>query len=298
MTTAQDVFNITMDLIDERNETGLINPTDTASYRVKTPGILNILQAELLKQGEIYSTYEVTNKPVGNLLGECFHVVAFSGEDLSFETAFPARAYYFEVDGDATVYIEDFTSGWNTLAVINATSTNGFTAYKGVVTPTLGATKTRIMFSGTYYYHFTNFALFREPFNPLKVPDYRPYVEKQMPADFHSIDQIVNEYGKIYAQNGSYKWEGKNKLFVNYYYEGRIRITYKPVPLLITNLTDTLQLDDVTARTILPYGLAAHLMLDENDSLASFFNQRYEELKRLNLKPAQIEQMVDVYGGV
>ena len=39
-----------------------------------------------------------------------------------------------------------------------------------------------------------------------------------------------------------------------------------------------LDLDDILAQTVLPYGLAAHLLLGENNTMASFFQQRYTEL--------------------
>lgn len=50
------------------------------------------------------------------------------------------------------------------------------------------------------------------------------------------------------------------------------------VPLL-TDFEQPIDLDDAIAQGVMPYGLAAHLLLGENDSMASFFNQRYEELK-------------------
>lgn len=50
------------------------------------------------------------------------------------------------------------------------------------------------------------------------------------------------------------------------------------VPLL-TGFEQPIDLDDAIAQGVMPYGLAAHLLLGENDSMASFFNQRYEELK-------------------
>ena len=50
------------------------------------------------------------------------------------------------------------------------------------------------------------------------------------------------------------------------------------VPLL-TEFEQPIDLDDAIAQGVMPYGLAAHLLLGENDSMASFFNQRYEELK-------------------
>lgn len=50
------------------------------------------------------------------------------------------------------------------------------------------------------------------------------------------------------------------------------------VPLL-TDFEQPIDLDDAIAQGVMPYGLAAHLLIGENDSMASFFNQRYEELK-------------------
>ena len=50
------------------------------------------------------------------------------------------------------------------------------------------------------------------------------------------------------------------------------------VPLL-TQFDQPIDLDDAIAQGVMPYGLAAHLLLGENDAMASFFNQRYEELK-------------------
>ena len=48
----------------------------------------------------------------------------------------------------------------------------------------------------------------------------------------------------------------------------------------------------------MPYGLAAHLLLAEDPATASFFQQRYDELKmRLSVgMPSASEDIVDVYG--
>jgi hypothetical protein len=213
-----------------------------------------------------------------------------------------AQAYYFEVDDSATVYIEDFTNTWNLKGTINASSTSGFTAYKGVITPTEGATKSRMRFAGSYYYRHNNRALFNVPFaNKNKVPDYRPWVKKTMPSNFKSVDDIISEYPeRVYTSDSNYKWEGRDALYVDYYYSGTIRIVYRPVPIKLEKMTDTLQVDDVTARTILPYGLGAHLMLSENTDSASFFQQRYEEMKLNSGRqhPSSIETITNVYGGI
>ena len=318
-TTVNQVFNITMDLIDERTDAGTLTDSDVVSYRVKTYNLLNLLQAELLKQGDVYSEYEISNKPVDNKLGynSGFTVEQFTGTDVSFEGDSPTKAYYFEADNIGIVYIEDYTGVWNTLETVNTTTSFGFTPYKGVVTPTSGATRSRIRFSGTNYYRNVNRALFNVPFaTSADVPDYRPWIKKTMPSDFKSVDQIVSEYVDLanntygqYAKDANYKWEGRNNLYMDYFFNGSIRIIYHPIPELLTfsnignsseDLNQLLTVDDITARTILPYGLAAHLLLTENSASASFFNQRYEELKfeGTRQQPASAEQIINIYGGI
>ena len=76
----------------------------------------------------------------------------------------------------------------------------------------------------------------------------------------------------------------------------------RPVLRPIESLYDTIDLDDYCAGTVMPYGLAAHLLLDENPSSAGYFQQRYEELlmklRNGEGKLAASEDIVDVYGPV
>ena len=322
-TTVNDVFNLTMDLMDERNTAGSLTESDVVGYRVKIYGIINILQAELLKQGDLFTTTSISNKPFKNELGlnSGYTVEEFIGTDVNFTANSPVKAYYFEADNVGTVYIEDYTGSWNTLATITTagagTSTiPAFLAYSGIVTPTANATASRIRFSGTNYYRNVNRALFNIPFlSASDVPVYRPWVKKEMPANFKSVDQIVAEFVDLanntsgqYTKYANFKWEGRNELYVDYYFDGNLRIVYKPIPDLLTfsgvgdgtDLTQTLEIDDITARTILPYGIAAHLLLIENSATSSFFNQRYEELKFLGTRQqaASSEQIYNMYGGV
>ena len=74
----------------------------------------------------------------------------------------------------------------------------------------------------------------------------------------------------------------------------------RPVLRPITSLDEAIDLDDYCAGTVMPYGLAAHLLLDENPSSAGYFQQRYEELlNRLRMgigKMAASEDIEDIYG--
>lgn len=92
--------------------------------------------------------------------------------------------------------------------------------------------------------------------------------------------------GEVYQYSDTYKTQKKN-------FPGR-----RPVCPIMESLDDEIGIDDVLAQTVLPYGLAAHLLLDENDNMAAFFNQRYEELLRKlgsNI-PGEWESITNVYG--
>lgn len=302
MYTAQQIFDMAMDFMDKRSVTGVIDQTKTKRYQVRTPSILTAWQNEISKNGDLYSTYEISNKPATNLFGYTngMDYIRYEGKEFTKEVLGSAKYYYLESDGEGTIYIEDFNGSWNTLATINVpSSVTSFTAYKGIVTPSSGATKSRIRLTGSYSYLITNYAMFDIPVNPNKMFDFRPWIEKQMPDDFKSVDQIINEYpDRQYSKDTTFKWEGKRDLYVNYFYEGNIRIVYKPVPIKITALTQTLQVDDITA-TNGAYYLAAHLLLVEDPASASFFNERFMELKIEGQKkaPVVIDSIVDVYEG-
>ena len=72
----------------------------------------------------------------------------------------------------------------------------------------------------------------------------------------------------------------------------------RPVLEPLENLYTEIDLDDYAAGTVLPYGLAAHLLLDENPTSANFFQQRYDELKMLLMRgmPSESEDITDLYG--
>ena len=68
----------------------------------------------------------------------------------------------------------------------------------------------------------------------------------------------------------------------------------------IKSFSDIIDLDDVLAQGLLPYGLAAHLLLGENDTMASFFNSKYSELIRdlAAKKTSKWEDITPYYGGL
>jgi hypothetical protein len=68
----------------------------------------------------------------------------------------------------------------------------------------------------------------------------------------------------------------------------------------LEDLYSEIDLDDYCAGTVLPYGLAAHLLMSEDPSSANFCQQRYDELKASLQRgmPAESEDITDLYGGL
>lgn len=66
------------------------------------------------------------------------------------------------------------------------------------------------------------------------------------------------------------------------------------VPETVESMAQPLLLDDKLCLMALPYGLAAHLLMTEDQAAASFLNSRYDELKRK--QKAKITPIKDVYG--
>ncbi len=70
----------------------------------------------------------------------------------------------------------------------------------------------------------------------------------------------------------------------------------RPVPVFVTNATDTVDLDSGLALGVLPSGLAALLLADENPGLANFHQQLYEQkLFKFRNAPQAFEAISDLY---
>jgi hypothetical protein len=74
----------------------------------------------------------------------------------------------------------------------------------------------------------------------------------------------------------------------------------RPIVAVIDSFESEIDLDDYICQSVMPYGLAAHLLLDENPTAASFFFQRYQEaVARLARGlPQGSEDIEDLYGGI
>ena len=71
----------------------------------------------------------------------------------------------------------------------------------------------------------------------------------------------------------------------------------RPICPAVETIESSIGLDDTLCTTVLPYGLAAHLLLGENNVMAGFFQPRYEDMReKLKNAPASFDAITDVYG--
>lgn len=65
-TTAQQVYDITMSLIDERLESGAVDATSTVIFSKNAPFLLTSLQDELIEYGDYWKEKEITKAATTN----------------------------------------------------------------------------------------------------------------------------------------------------------------------------------------------------------------------------------------
>lgn len=301
--TVNDIWLKTRVLIDEYTEEGAMIPeSEIVDLRNKSIVLSDMAQKELFRSGGLFKTFEFLAKKPKNLLNNGFEVFDFIGDPIYIPNTYginKAKSYFFEVNGQGTARIEEQQgTSWETIITIPFDTTIT-TQFKGTVVASNPSNLVRLVFDGTTHYFYSNMAFYDIPYAPNKIPQYKPFYRVEMPSDFKSLSQIIKETASGgYENYVHYRWEGFRDLYVNYRFEGNIRIQYSPVPDTLVNLTDVLQIDDITAEAI-PYYVAARLSPFEQAELVSFFEGKYQDLKTQSFikQPSSSENIVDVYGG-
>lgn len=307
--TAQEIFDRAIVIIDELSDAGNVDPNQTKEYANKAPRLLDMWQKEMAKSGDLYKTFEISCLRKKNLLGDTIQCnpIEFLGDKQEYP-AKGANCFYFEVDGDCEVKFPGVTGKYSfnggdetafneTITITVPDGTTSFLPCRGIFDTTKDATMT---FDGTYYYRHIHRALcpYKYP-TAAKVPDFKPWYKIDMPDDFKSRTQVVNEYPMWqYEQDTSHKWEGNKELYIHFAYEGIIRIKYIPIPAKIESLDQTIEVDDITAVSG-AYYLAEHFaMADMMDEIAAKCRNKFTELKRESMlkTPLSNSEIIDVYG--
>ena len=305
--TGQEIFDRARVLLDEWTNKGVTIPDEkVADLKAKSILMIDKVQKELYSDGNFFSTFEITNYPAENLLGDNFAMYQFDGTTMYYpnESGIAgARAYSIEADGDgagtASIVFQEKQSGvWTNLVTVSPTQTDdAVSVYKGVLSVVSTSNPVRVKVSGSNAFNYGNIALYSAPYAASKVPDYRPWIKVTLPSDFIEIDKVIKEFETAnYKRDVDYKREGFKDIYISYYFKGNIRVVYKPVPTKITALTQTLDIDDITA-SIIDYKVAAILAVYENPEAVTYFQGLFDE-ERARLKkdtPIAEEETDDVY---
>jgi len=305
--TAQEILYDARALIGEYSQDGVVISSDTNYMKtLQADGLrmVNMGLREVFRDTKYYDTLEISNKRIPNLLGDMtqFDKVDFTGVDKVYPEGgngvVGAKAYYFEVDSDATVYIEEYNgSVWNVLETINIV-TDEPSRNKGAITPTDPSYPIQIRFSGTTFYRHQNRCLF--PYSFKVIPEYRPWIPVTLPNNFAEINEVICEKPeRQYGQDADFKQEGFNKLYINYFFDGTLRVIYSTQIVEVTALTDLVQLPNQLSREFVNNFVAARLCNKFNPVLTNYFEDKSNELlfKAQSKGPASVESITDVYLG-
>jgi len=212
--------------------------SDTADFRLAFNAFLNTAQNKFAEKDKIEAVYPITQNPIPNLLNvySSFNIVQHLEADIEV-SAIGAKSYYFEVDGNCVVYLEESISGvWTNLATLTIVGISGFTEYKGLITPSSTTNIVRMRFTGPYPFNIRRTALYGYTFaSSSDVPKFQPYIKYPLPSDYVSMNKVVqNSDDRLHATLIDYSIEKKN-IVINYYYIGSFDVLYfkRPAKLVI-----------------------------------------------------------------
>lgn len=287
---------IMLDYILESVTNGALTATaKNNDYLLLHNRLADIAQKEISQVKHIHDRYLITQNSIPNQLGdsECFNIIQHLDTDDISSEAVGSKAYYFEVDNLATIYIEEeIASVWTVLSTISNTAAGEFTAYKGLITALSSANAIRIRFSGSYPYNIRNRALYAYTFSSnATVPNYTPYISYAMPSDFIELNKIIYRGdNEVYSNYVDYYWEGK-MLLLGYSVSGSFDVLYYKHPLTITaSSLDTVEYEvDIEAQQLIPLYVASKVVAEEKPTLSGLLFNEYR------LKLSQLSD-IDIHG--
>lgn len=243
--------------------------------------------AECVKRGRPFiKTFEFTQRPIENALGNNFETKYYLGDEIEFESE-NATAYYFEVDSKAIVdvYYLDEDNVWTLQETIeNKGSQPGkFTAYKNYST-NVGI---KLVFKGSTVYSYRNVALYTRNYQVKEgdisyIPDYKPYfiynIDELIP-DFYKIDKLYFEnYSHELINRTDYILEDAHTLVIDDKLVGNFIMKYQSYPVKIDDETDDDDEIDLPEEVacILPLYIASQLYKDDDIALATAYRNEFE----------------------
>jgi len=305
-TVRVEIYDKILSMLDQFTEDGVpVAEDDNIDIEKKVIVLTDMAQKEMWKNNKNTKQIEIVNKPPINRLGllSNFDIVDFDGTVKYYPNEAGidnVQGYSIQVDGDCELtYQENIAGVWTDIVTLTPTSITTLTTYKGVLPITSTSNPVRLKVDGTTHFRHVNRALWQYLYQADKVPTYEPWVKYDLPSDFNSVDAVVEEFPqRQYSQSANYKIENFNDFYYNFYFEGKIRVTYKPIPATITSLDDELQIDTTFSQTIV-YDIVSKLGFYENPDLVNWAEGRRIEnkLEATSDEPTSAEIIVDFYGG-
>ena len=269
----------------------------------KTAGYLNAMVEatnrgleDLATAGKyITKPYTITQQKPENIIPMplyLMNIYQHKKDDVSY-SASGATAYYFEVNGTATIQIK---VGSAVIETIGNTTKGAYTAYKKKISNPTGDTVT-INFTGNYNYQYRNIALYDANFETDNdVWDYvsrKRYNLRTLLTDFYRLvtTDLVFTSGfneTEYAKTADYAWEGDSVLVLNGQQPGEWTVHYYAYPKEVTIDTPDdydLALDPEVAQ-LLVTRTASDLYETKRPDLAQYWMELYDRGKAA-LNPTQ-----------
>lgn len=301
MVQLRSLYNKLLAMFNNYTEDGNpIAPDENADTEAKFILFADMAQKELWKYSKATKQVEITNKAPINQLGllSNFNIIDFEGDTQYYpneDGVSEVQGYSVKVDGDCVIAFEEYISGtWTDIITpLTPTSIDTLTLYKGVLNVTDTNNRVRMVISGTTHFRHKDRCLYKVLYQADKVPEYAAWVKYDLPTDYNSIDEVIEEYpSRQYKQSAYYKIENYRDYYYNLYFEGLIRITYKPIPATLTSLDDYLTIDDVLAEAVM-YDAAGKIGFYKNKDIINYVEQRRIESKNEAFRdqPASEESM-------
>ena len=300
--TLKDVQDMSLQLINQYSIAGssiASSYNNQQDYLLRIPLLVNAAQNYVATTAKkIFAEYVFVQNPAQNVLtGDTYMIVRHKEQDITF-SAPKAKAYYFDVDGDAEVRI---VSGGAVIKTINVNhNTSGFQSVRGFTSATGDVT---LVFAGAYPYNIRNVALYDENFaQEYNIPSYAQYNEYEMPDDFFQLcgRGIPQNTDTGFKLSREYKWRGQKTLIVDADMVGEWKVDYYRYPAQVTMDTPLeSELDNVPeAQHCIPFYIASHLVYQDDPERARQLNNEFEvRLSRLQDEiQTEVNSIEDVYG--
>lgn len=118
----------------------------------------------------------------------------------------------------------------------------------------------------------------------------------QLPDNFGELDRMVLADGR-YKLDQMAQLEGYKTLYLSPYFEGTIRVVYKPRPPRLTDFSAVLPINNVLSEQYMVFYVAAKIAMTELPDRADYFEQKANDLliRAMQPQPAQEIPIVNVY---